>query len=83
MITVAVLLWLSAMEPPTVLYCPLKLMPPVFCTLMVTDSAVMAPVLLILTPSSSKKALLELITVVTVTPPVPVTAVTVRIMVVV
>jgi hypothetical protein len=39
------------------------------------DRAVMAAVLLIFTPSSSKKALLELITVANVTPPLPVPAV--------
>jgi len=52
--------------------------------LMVMDRAVMAAVLLIFTPSSSKKAPLALITVATVTPPFPVTGtVTVRAMVVV
>jgi len=79
-----VLLWLWVIELPTVLYCPLKLKPPVFCTLMVIDNAVMAPVLLNFTPSSSKKGWLELITVDTVTPPLPVpAAVTVRAVVVV
>lgn len=52
--------------------------------MMVIERAVMAAVLLNLTPSSSKKALLELITVVTVTPPLPLpVAVTVRATVVV
>src|SRR5258707_3846508 len=40
---------------------------------MVSESDVMAVVLLILTPSSLKKGLFELITVVAVTPPLPVT----------
>jgi hypothetical protein len=48
-------------------------MPPVFCTVIVSDRAVMAAVLLSLTPWSSKNALLELMTGVAVTPPVPVT----------
>ena len=78
------LLWLSTMDPPTVLYCPLNVRPPVFCTLMVIDNAVMTPVLLTFTPSSSKKGWLELITVDSITPPLPVTAVvTVRAIVVV
>jgi hypothetical protein len=49
----------------------------------VIDNAVMAPVLLTFTPSSSKKGWLELITVDSVTPPLPVPEVTVRAMVVV
>jgi hypothetical protein len=49
----------------------------------VIERAVMAAVLLICTPSSSKKAWLELITGVTVTPPVPPAVVTVRAIVVV
>ena len=50
--------------------------------MIVMERAVMAAVLVNFTPSSSKKALLELITVATVTPPVPVTGlVTVRAMV--
>ena len=64
--------WLCAIEPPTVLYWPLKLMSPVFCTVMVRERAVIAAVLLSFSPSSSKKAPLELMTGVTVTPPVPV-----------
>lgn|SRR5215831_8597517 len=59
-------------EPPTVLYWPLKLRPPVFCTLMVIESAVIAATLLSLIPSSSNHGLLELITVAIVTPPLPV-----------
>jgi len=51
---------------------------------MVRDIDVMAPVLVILTPSSLKKGLFELMIVLTVTPPLPVTAgFTVRAMVVV
>ena len=71
---VAVLVWLCVMEAPTVLNCPLKVMPPVFCTVMVSDNAVIGAVLLIFTPSSSKNGPFELITGVAVTPPVPVTA---------
>lgn len=71
----AVLLWLCVIWLPTVLYCPLKPSPPVFCTLIVIDRAVIAFVLLIFTPSSSKNGPLELITVVTVTPPFPFPAV--------
>ena len=51
--------------------------------MMVIDNAVMAPVLVNFTPSSSKKGWLELITVDTVTPPLPVPEVTVREIVVV
>ena len=68
------LLWLCVICPPTVLYCPLKAKPPVFCTLMEIDSAVMAAALFTLIPSSSKYGPFELITGVTVTPPVPVVA---------
>lgn len=75
----AVLLWLWVICPPTVLYCPLKLRPPVFCTLMVRERAVIALALLIFTPSSSKKGWRELITVETVTPPFPLAGVTVRV----
>lgn len=66
--------WLSTIDPPTVLYCPLKLRPPVFCTLMVMERAVIGVVLLNLMPSSSKKGPFELITVANVTPPFPDTA---------
>lgn len=77
--------WLMVIEPPTLLYWPLKVTPVVAWMLMVTVSEVSVPVLLIFTPSSLKKALLELITVVSVTPPVPVpvTALTVTATVVV
>jgi len=68
---VGVLLWLCVIEPPTVLYCPLKLMPPVFCTVMVIESAVIAAVLLSRTPSSSYHGLLALMTGVSVTLPLP------------
>ena len=67
------LLWLCVINDPTVLNCPLKVIPPVFCTVIVIANAVSGAVLLSLTPSSSKNGLLELITGVTVTPPVPVT----------
>jgi len=50
----------------------------VFCTVMVIDNAVIAAVLLSLSPWSSKKGLLELTTGVAVTPPVPVAPVTVK-----
>jgi len=81
---VAVLLWLCVIDDPTVLNCPLKVIPPVFCTVIVIDNAVSGAVLLSLTPSSSKNGPLELMTGVTVTPPVPVTtAFTVRDIVVV
>ena len=68
------LLWLCVICPPTVLYCPLKAKPPVFCTLMEMDSAVTAAGLFTLIPSSSKYGPFELMTDVTVTPPVPVEA---------
>ena len=71
---VAVLVWLCVIEAPTVLNWPLKVIPPVFCTVIVSDSAVSDAVLLNLTPSSSKNGPLELMTGVTVTPPVPATA---------
>lgn len=71
---VAVLVWLCVMEAPTVLNCPLKVIPPVFCTVIVSDNAVSGAVLLIFTPSSSKNGPFELMTGVAVTPPVPVTA---------
>jgi hypothetical protein len=70
----AVLLWLCVICPPTVLYWPLKVTPGVAWTVMVSDRAVMGLVLASLTPSSLKKGLFELITVVGVTPPVPLTA---------
>ena len=59
------------MLPPTVLYCPPKLIPVVRCTTIVTVNAVTAPVLLNFTSSSLKYGLLELTTGVTVTPPFP------------
>lgn len=74
MIAVAVLLWLCVICVPTVLNWPLKVIPPVFCTVMVSESAVIAAVLLSLTAWSLKKALFELTTAVAVTPPVPATA---------
>jgi len=55
-----------------VLYCPLKLIPVVRCTTIVTDSAVSELVFANFTSSSLKKPLLDATTGVTVTPPLPV-----------
>lgn len=67
----AVLLWDCVIWLPTVLYWPLNEMPGVTWTIMVTESAVIVPVLASLTPWSSKNAPLELMTGVRVTPPLP------------
>ncbi len=71
--TDAVLLWLCVICPPTVLYWPLNVTPGVAWTEIVRDIDVMAAVLVILTPSSLKKGLFELMIVFTVTPPLPLT----------
>jgi hypothetical protein len=57
--------------PPTVLYCPLKPTPVVRWMTIVTERAVMVPVLFSRMTSSLYQGLLALIAGVTVTPPVP------------
>src|SRR6185295_9031666 len=73
----AALLLLWPIWPPTVLYWPEKLTPPVRCTVTVTLSAVTLAVLLIWTCSSLNHGPLAATRGVTVTPPVPLVLLTV------
>jgi len=82
-IVVAATVLLCRICPPTVLYCPLKLTPVVRCMTMVTESAVMVPVLFNRITSSLYQGLLALIAGVMLTPPVPPPPLTVRAIVVV